>query len=81
MLNVVIINRHDSQPFDVQVRLTSDQKVAGDMEVHEIHHSDVMAVNSWEDQPVGIVKSTEKFGDGLVKMKAGSFKLLRIPLK
>ena len=51
------------------------------MDVHEIHHSDIMAFNSWEDQPVGIVKSTAEFGDGLVKMKAGSMKLLRIPLK
>lgn len=77
-LNLVIVNRHDTQPFDVQVNLA--QTVTGDMEVHEIHHENIMAVNSWKHQPVGIVESTDKFGDGLIKMKAGSMKLLRIPL-
>lgn len=46
----------------------------------EVHHEDLGAVNSWEQQPVGIEETTETFS-GAVKMKSGSLKLLRIPLE
>jgi hypothetical protein len=79
-LNLVLVNRHGSLDFDVQLRLASAEQVSGEVEVFEVHHEDVGAINSWEDQPVGIVKSTEKW-TGSATVKAHSLQLLRIPLK
>lgn len=80
VLNLVLVNRHGSLDFDVQLRLTSAEQVSGDVEVFEVHHGDVGAINSWETQPVGIAKSIEKW-TGSTKVKAHSLRLLRIPLK
>lgn len=80
MMNIMIVNRHKDQAADVDLNFaTANHKLGEKMTVFELHHEDMMAINSWEaPDTVKPVKTEEKLGKS-VKMKAGSLKLLRIP--
>lgn len=80
VLNVAIINRHAQQAFDVELNLAGSRKVMGEMEVHELHHDNILAVNTWVDsQNVVPAKSSAPF-TGTYTAKAGSFSLVRLTL-
>jgi alpha-L-arabinofuranosidase len=80
VLNVAIINRHAQETFEVELNLAAPRTVVGEMEVHELHHENILAVNTWEDsQNVVPTKSTAPF-KGTYTAKAGSFSLLRLTL-
>lgn len=84
-LNVMLINRHAKDGFDVTLNFASANVLAGGKEVSvtELYHKDVKAVNTW-DKPDTVLPVESKVtlkDDGVFKVKPCSLTLIRIPYK
>ncbi|KAL8279441.1 hypothetical protein RQP46_008253 [Phenoliferia psychrophenolica] len=79
ILTVAIINRHPQEAFDVALNLAGAREASPEVDVYELHDDNLMAVNTWESQPVQIKHSKAKY-DGVATLKAGSLQLVRITL-
>lgn len=78
------MNRHATTSFDVALEIAATkqgwQLAKGDVEVFEIHHADLGAINSWDEpEKVKTVKTIEALSS-TVSVKAGSIRLLRVQL-
>lgn len=80
-LCVAVVNRAEKEAFaDVPVRIAFENTKEVDVEVHELWHEDLRAVNGWDDpENVKVVNRKDQWTEKWT-FKAHSFTLLVIDL-
>ncbi|KAF8182674.1 glycoside hydrolase family 51 protein [Pholiota molesta] len=74
-VRLAIVNRSETEAFDVPVRFGPEAKVKGEVVVHEVWHEDLRASNWFGEEKVRVVTRRERFV-GTVEVKRHSFQIL-----
>jgi len=79
-IRIAIVNRHESEEYDVPIVFGRDVDVQEAVEVFEVWNADLKASNWFGDEKVKTLKREEEFG-GVYHLKKHSFQILVFTIK